>query len=435
MVAKGTIQAAGSVADKFKMGLNGDVFTVISQVWDWTSEETQSTSKLETFSLTDPNTPMKLGELSIGAGDQLYATRIEAARAYVVTAQQIDPLWIIDFADPANPSVTGQVEAPGFSTFIQPLGSRLVTIGIVDNQIAISLFDVHDPTAPRLLSRVAAGGTDSWSEAVWNEKAFSILPDAGLVLVPSSGWNSEAGFAAQVQIIDLGATSLTPRGVINQPFEPRRTTVFDNRILSISSHELLTVNAADRDHPAVTSDVALAWAVDRVFVQGNYLIEVENGGGWSDSAPTLRVALASDADQVQGETNLGAAPVLGATTRGGQLYLAQSEVQNSDNGEIKSRLTVSTYDLAQLPQVLLLGQTQIDVDPLDSGASLDALWPKPGVLVWAYSGSNWGPIFWGQAGNDGCRIGVRWNPDRFRGCQSQSERRTGRRRQFMVVGR
>jgi hypothetical protein len=393
MVAKGTIQTAGSVVDKFKMGLNGDVFTAISQVWDWTGEETQNISKLETFSLADPNTPVALGELSIGAGEQLYATRIESGRAYVVTAEQVDPLWIIDLSDPANPRVTGELEAPGFSTYIQSLGSQLVTIGIVDNQVAVSLFDVQNPAAPALLSRVAAGGSNSWSEAVWNEKAFSVQPEAGLILVPNSGWNSESGLASQVQLIDLGATSLTPRGVINQPFEPRRATVFENRILSISSHELLTLNAADRDQPVVTSDVALAWAVDRVFVQGNYLIEVENGSNWTNGAPTLRVTLASDPDTVESEANLAAAPIVGATTRDGQLYLAQADFQTSQSGETTATLIVSSYDLTQLPQILPRGQTQTAVDVVDAGASLDALWPNPGVLVWASSGNNWGQIY------------------------------------------
>jgi hypothetical protein len=393
MVAKGTIQAAGSVADKFKMGLNGDVFTAISQVWDWTGEETQNISKLETFSLADPNTPVALAELSIGAGEQLYATRIESGRAYVVTAEQIDPLWIIDLSDPANPRVTGELEAPGFSTYIQSLGSQLVTIGIVDNQVAVSLFDVQNPAAPVLLSRVAAGGSNSWSEAVWNEKAFSVLPEAGLILVPHSGWNSESGLASQVQLIDLGATSLTLRGVINQRFEPRRATVFENRILSISSHELLTVNAADRDQPVVSSDVALAWAVDRAFMQGNYLIEVENGSNWTNGAPTLRVTLASDPDTVESETNLAAAPIVGATTRDGQLYLAQADFQTFQSGETTAILIVSSYDLTQLPQILLRGQTQTAVDAVDADASLDALWPNPGVLVWASSGNNWGQIY------------------------------------------
>jgi hypothetical protein len=429
MAARGTIQPAGNVADKFKMGLNGDVFTVISQVWDWTNADNQTGSKLETFSLADPNAPAKLGELSIGVGDQLYATRIDTSRAYVVTAQQFDPLWVIDLTDPADPKVAGQLDVPGFSTFIQPLGNQLVTIGIVNDHVAISLFDVHDPAAPALLSSVAAGGTYSWSEAVWNEKAFSILPDAGLILVPLSGWDSESGFAAQVQLIDLGATLLTARGIINQPFEPRRATVFGTRILSISGHELLTVNATDRDHPMVTSDVALAWSVDRVFVQGNYLIEIENGGAWLDSAPTLRVASISDPDQVQSEIGLDGAPIVGVALRGGKLYLAQADSQNFgivplaagtststikqptttvvnppplDNTtnpgstDTKSTLTVSIYDLTQLPQLPLLGKTQMQIDPLRWGASLDALWPKPGVLVWADRGRNWGPILQGE---------------------------------------
>ena len=425
MAAQGIIPVTGNVADKFKMGLNGDVFTVISEVWDWTNQDNQTFSKLETFSLADPNAPAKLGELNIGAGDQLYATRIEGARAYVITALQIDPLWIIDLTDPTDPQVTGQLDVPGFSTFIQPVGDQLVTLGIVNNQITVSLYDVHDPTAPALLSSVAAGGTYSWSEAVWNEKAFSVLPDAGLILVPVSDWDPERGFAGQVQLIDLGATSLTARGIIDQPFEPRRATAFGTNILSISSHELLTVDAADRDHPAVTSDVTLAWAVDRVFVLGNYLIEIENGGGWIDSAPTLRVASLSDPDQVQSEIHLDGAPIVGAALRGANLYLAQADSQNvgilpmaagaptsaiaqptatvvgastvgttTDPGttDAKSTLTVSIYDTTQLPQLTPLGKTQTQIDPLGWGASLNALSPKPSLLVWTNGGRSW-PIF------------------------------------------
>jgi hypothetical protein len=427
MAAEGTIQAVGNVADKFKMGLNGDVLTVISEVWDWTNPDNQTVSKLETFSLANPNAPAKLGELDIAAGDQLYATRIEGARAYVVTALQFDPLWVIDLTDPANPTVTGQLDVPGFSTFIQPIGDQLVTIGIVNEQVTVSLFDVRDPTAPALVSSVAAGGTYSWSEAVWNEKAFSVLPDAGLILVPVSGWDPQSGFASQVQLIDLSATSLTARGIINQSFEPRRATVFGTRILSISSHDLLTVDAADRDHPLVTSDVTLAWTVDRVFVVGNSLIEIENGGGWVDSAPTFRVASVSDPDDVQSEIHLDGPPILGAALRGGNLYLAQADSQSvgilplaagaptsavaqpattlvststtptpTDPGstDTKSTLTVSIYDATQLPQLVLLGKTQTQIDPFEWGTSLNALWPKPGLLVWAAGRGYRGPIFW-----------------------------------------
>lgn len=394
MVAKGTIHAAGHVADKFKMGLNGDVFTVVSQIWSWTNGTNTNISKLETFSLADPNAPAKLGELGIGQGEQLYATRLEGSRAYVVTAQQIDPLWIIDLADPTNPTVAGQVEVPGFSTFIQPLGDQLVTIGIVNHQVSVSLFDVKDPAAPALLSRVAAGGSYSWSEAVWNEKAFTVLPDAGLILVPVSGWDSSSGYASQVQIIDLGSSSLAARGVINQDFQPRRATAFGSRILSISSHELMTVNATDRDHPAVTSDVALAWSVDRVFVRGDFLIEVENGGSWQGGSPTLRVASLTDSDQVQSEVDLDGAPICGTEVRDGKLYVAQAD--GGFNYLPLATLTVSIYDLSKLPELPLLGKTQTQIDPLGWSPTLTALWPKPGVLVWASAGRSYGPIFWGR---------------------------------------
>jgi uncharacterized secreted protein with C-terminal beta-propeller domain len=57
---------------------------------------------------------------------------------------------------------------PGWSTYIQPLGDRLLSIGI-DNvegwRVSVSLFDVADPAKPGLLSRVPIGTNHSWSEA------------------------------------------------------------------------------------------------------------------------------------------------------------------------------------------------------------------------------------------------------------------------------
>jgi hypothetical protein len=422
MATLGTIQTAGVVADKFKMGLNGSTFTAISQVWP-SDNNAQPSSELETFSLADPSAPAKLGDLSFGAGDQLYATRFDGSRAYVVTAQQIDPLWIIDLSDPANPSVAGQVDAPGFSTFIQPLGDRVVTLGIVGGLVAVSLFDVTDPTAPALLTQLPIGGTYSWSAANWDEKAFSVLPDSGLILVPVNSYDPQTGSSSQVQLIDLASNSLAKRGVINHQFEPRRATAFASRILSISGWELLTVDATDRDSPKVTSDVALAWTVDRVFAQGDYLIEITDGGGWGNqNGPSVRVALASDPDQIVSETDIDGAPIRGATVGDGRLYIAQADGQgvayplspivplaataNANSGAIVSSpggnansatatLTVSIYDLSSLPQISLLGQTQTQIASLGWSPSLEALWPKAGVLVWSTNGRGtpW-PIYW-----------------------------------------
>src|SRR5439155_16304142 len=118
---------------------------------------------LENFDVSG-KTAAKLGELDLGSGENLLATRFDGDRAYVVTFFRIDPLWIVSLADPANPAITGKLDVHGFSTYIEPLGNRLVTIGSLDNRAAVSLFDVSDPANPATLSQVQLGGDWSWSE-------------------------------------------------------------------------------------------------------------------------------------------------------------------------------------------------------------------------------------------------------------------------------
>ena len=99
-----------------------------------------------------------------------------------------DPLWIVDLSDPALPQIKGELQVPGWSTYIQPLGNQLVTIGISDSndwRVAVSLFDVKDAAKPSLLSRVPLGQNYSWSEAssLASVVTRSAIPVA--MLVPS----------------------------------------------------------------------------------------------------------------------------------------------------------------------------------------------------------------------------------------------------------
>src|SRR5207249_4290032 len=142
-----------------------------------------------------------------------------------------------------------------------------VAIGLESNRVAISLFNVQNPAAPALLNRVRLGNNYSWSEANWDEKAFSVLPEAGLILVPYTS-DTTNGYASRVQLIDFNTKALAVRGLIEHEVAPRRTTLYASRILSISGWELVSVDATDRDHPVVSGTTSLAWVADRVFVQG-----------------------------------------------------------------------------------------------------------------------------------------------------------------------
>ncbi|MGI9287115.1 MAG: beta-propeller domain-containing protein, partial [Pseudomonadales bacterium] len=67
----------------------------------------------------------------IGKPDEiLYGVRFFGERAYLVTFEQIDPLYVLDLSDPAQPSIAGELEVPGFSDFIHPVSDELIlTLG------------------------------------------------------------------------------------------------------------------------------------------------------------------------------------------------------------------------------------------------------------------------------------------------------------------
>ena len=406
----GKLQAAGRVADKFKMniskGLNGeDVLAVISEFWNgWQTPAAQRKSVVQTFSLTDPANPAKLGYLEVGHGEALYATRFDGDRVYIVTFLRIDPLWIVDLKDPSSPKLLGELQVPGWSTYMQPLGDRLVTIGIDNSnswKVAVSLFDVKDPSKPSLLAKVPMGEESSWSEANHDEKAFTVLPEAGLIMVPYQGWSSN-DWASRVQLIDLSNDTLKARGVIEHTMQPRRTALFQNRIVSISGRELLMVNAEDRDRPTTTASLELSWGANRVFVAGDNLLEIEDASYWGPSSnPAIRVVSKDNPDAVKTRLELtNAFPVLGACVRDSKLFLLQGQsywITTADKvTEPAPNLFLTVFDLSALPEIKVTGHAEAVSTNQGYISSMTPVWPKPGLLVWSGSGGGgWfgGPVF------------------------------------------
>src|SRR5262245_18968834 len=110
------------------MHVDGETFAVVVQIENWNATP-RLVTQLNTFSLADPRTPTKLGSLKIIENEQLFATRFDGKRLYAVTFFIIDPLWIIDMSNPAAPQKVGELQIPGFSTFLQPMGDKVLAIG------------------------------------------------------------------------------------------------------------------------------------------------------------------------------------------------------------------------------------------------------------------------------------------------------------------
>jgi len=399
MRAYDTVKPAGRVEDKFKLDWTEAIFSVISEV-----SSAPRLTKLETFRLPDPRSlppisHVKLGEVALGHGERLFATRFAYPRAYVVTFLQIDPLWVVDLSDPTRPTVSGELEVPGWSTYIHPRGDQLVAVGVETNRTTVSLFDVSDARHPSLLSRVQLGNQYSSSEANHDEKAFTVLEEAGLILLPVQDYTTN-GYESWVQLIDLDANLLTTRGQIEHSFTPRRATLHRDRVVSLSGVEMLSVDATDRDRPKLTGQLDLAWPINRVLLAGDYLIEITTGNSWNAPAQTVvRVASALEPDTVLTALALTNAPLAGATVRSNLLYLAQANdssiiLSDGTNSKPTTLLWLTVVDLANLPALSVLGQTVMATPPLGWNAELEPLWPKPGLLVWVGGGNNywwWGP--------------------------------------------
>ena len=80
---------------------------------------------------TDEQILLEVGRVDgIAPGERIWSARFDGDRAYIVTFEQIDPLWVIDVADETNPTILGELKVPGVSTYIHPLSrDHLLTIG------------------------------------------------------------------------------------------------------------------------------------------------------------------------------------------------------------------------------------------------------------------------------------------------------------------
>lgn len=134
---------------------------------------------------------------NIAPGETIQSARFIGDRGYVVTFEQIDPLFTLDLADPANPRIVGELKVPGFSTFIVPMDdTHLLTVGqyIPEDDgtfrpwaVQLSIFDVTDFANPTLMDSAVIGAeTGAYSEALWNPKAFTYYADRGVVGLPVS---------------------------------------------------------------------------------------------------------------------------------------------------------------------------------------------------------------------------------------------------------
>ena len=143
----------------------------------WMLRPSEDVPELELLSrLPDESDTTELGK----PNEDLYGVRFIGDRAYLVTFERIDPLYVLDLSNPLNPAVAGTLEVPGFSDLLHPVNNDLLLgVGQINleerNFVKLELFDISDITAPFSRGEVLLG-TDlsySYSPAQYNRYAFT----------------------------------------------------------------------------------------------------------------------------------------------------------------------------------------------------------------------------------------------------------------------
>ncbi|MFT5586858.1 MAG: putative secreted protein with C-terminal beta-propeller domain [Cognaticolwellia sp.] len=207
----------------------------------------------------------------LAPGEQIYSVRFEGDDGYVVTFEQVDPLFTFDLSDPKDPQLMGELKITGFSNYMHPMGDgHLLAVGMEATDdgwatnLSVSIFDVSDLSDPTLASRLQI--EDAYgSEAQYEHLAFNYYAPEGVLLMPA---NTDSSTGSELLLIQAESDQeLAELGRINQDslvdaMEQdtwcsgfRRSVVIENYAYAISNAGISIANLDD-EQPESMNQVA-----------------------------------------------------------------------------------------------------------------------------------------------------------------------------------
>ncbi len=286
LVALPLLKVPGRVPSEFHVNATSDQLRVV-----YGPENREAGSTLAIYNLLSPTLDL-LGKVDkIAPGEDLFATRFVNDRAFVVTYERKDPLWVIDLSNANAPKIMGELIVPGWSEKLFFHEDRLFAVGIDDQpaegeenqwvrRVAMSLFDVADPTKPALLSKftpLAKQVTYSWSAAIDDERALLLDWEGEFAALPLDSWDLNGG--SFLQVVSFAANQLTDAGLLNSPVSLQRSlTIAPEVLAALGDQSIMTVRWGVGVKPEVLGELELASNVTWLKLQDGELW----GAGWGN---------------------------------------------------------------------------------------------------------------------------------------------------------
>jgi hypothetical protein len=166
-------------------------------------------------------------------GEDIFAVRFHGDRAYIVTFERNDPLYVLDLSNPTAPRIAGELEVPGFSTYLHPIGDDyLLGIGReigeqpgwpMPTGVKVELYDVRNlDQPPEVRGTYVIGSSGTSSPALRDLRAISFLRTSDdqlrftlpIDVVEDRSWKGPALYLYEVNGLSGEVASLDDAGQI-----------------------------------------------------------------------------------------------------------------------------------------------------------------------------------------------------------------------------
>ncbi|HHB93440.1 MAG TPA: hypothetical protein ENK59_09555, partial [Thioploca sp.] len=279
------IKVPGQVPSEFHLNVLNQQLRVV-----YGPENRTDGSTLAIYNLTPEQVTLAGQVDKIAPGEGLFATRFVDDRAFIVTYERTDPLWVIDLSDSSNPTILGELIIPGWSEKLFFHEDRLFAVGMDDQvkenedikrarRVAISLFDVENPTKPALINRITPLVNQvsySWSPALDDERALLLDWQDAFAALPINSW--EANVGNNLQIISFTDDKLKDVGLLPTSTEIQRSLMLDSNILAgLSNQSLITLRWGVDKKPEILAELELATNLTWLKLQNEKLWSASMG--------------------------------------------------------------------------------------------------------------------------------------------------------------
>ncbi len=281
-VATGSVP--GRMVDQFSADEHAGHLRIATTVSNSYSGNFSGRSENLLFVLDDDRGVLEFsgGLKNLALDESIRSVRFFGERAFVVTFQNVDPLFGIDLSDPTEPRPLGHLTLPGFSEYLQFIEEdRLLTVGRntpdgFSGPAMVSLFNVAELAEPVLIDRFTLPRY-SESEANIDHHAFGWYAPSHVLAVPAArsypvrvdkdedGYRETTEYVSEHELytfqIDTAPSARSDVGIellgtIEHDAPVRRSAFIEDKVYSIAD---TSIKAANINDPAsIISEVVTA---------------------------------------------------------------------------------------------------------------------------------------------------------------------------------